>query len=105
VVCGSTVVVEAQSVEMRKFDQELAMQASSFFSFFLFRGLLSRIQGGTLFSVKNRKDKGGPAVQRSLKRSAIPLTSQTRGPGEEQREPVAGGFCISGERIGCRRHR
>jgi hypothetical protein len=43
VVCGSTVVVEAQSVEMRKFDQELAMQASSFFSFFLFRGLLSRI--------------------------------------------------------------
>ena len=60
-------------VEMRKFDQELDMQASSFCC-----GLLSKDSEKSLFFwSKIERNKGGPAVQRSLKRSAIPLTSQT----------------------------
>ena len=87
-------------VEMRKFDQELDMQASSFCC-----GLRSRDSGKSfILWSKIERNASGPAVQWSRKRSAITINLADQRPSEEQCEPVAGGFCISGERIGCRRH-
>lgn len=79
--------------------QELDMQAS----FFDFQGtrkclfLLSKIEKNKSGSVGRSKGQRYHWLRRP-----VLLTGQARN-SEEQRGPVAGGFCISGERMGCRR--